>query len=163
MRKLAFVFAVLVAAVTSAGTAAAPPPTREPFDISGSETIENLCSFPVTLAFHLFGTQTTFFNQEGEVRMVLAHVTEQDVFSANGKTISGVPFTNQQKAVFDETGELIHVYAAGLVEKVPLPDGTLFISAGRFDFVAHNFEAVFTPDVGVSGDIEALCGFLADP
>ncbi len=163
MRKLACVLAVLVAAVTSPGTAAAAPPTREPFDFSGTVSIENLCSFPVTWTYHLFGTQTTFFNEEGEVTMILAHVTEEDILSANGKTISSVPYTNEQKFVFDETGELIHIYAAGLVVKIPLPDGTLFISSGRLDFVAHNFEAVFTPDVGVSGDIEALCSFLADP
>jgi hypothetical protein len=31
-----------------------------------------------------------------------------------------------------------HIYGQGVVEEVRLPDGSLFIAAGRVDFVAHD-------------------------
>jgi hypothetical protein len=54
----------------------------------------------------------------------------------------------------------------GGVERVLLPDGTLFWSAGRFDWLAHfgdNPELTFTltPDHGRSGNVDAFCAALA--
>ena len=60
---------------------------------------------------------------------------------------------------------MTNVFADGVVEKITFPDGTqLFLSAGRLDFGAHA-ETIFliSPDVRVSGDIDAFCGFFADP
>ena len=61
-----------------------------------------------------------------------------------------------------EDGEVTHVYASGLVERVPLPDGTVFLSAGRLDFAAHpGSEFRIVPDVGRSGNVAAFCAALA--
>jgi hypothetical protein len=32
---------------------------------------------------------------------------------------------------------VVHVYEVGVIERVPLPNGVLFLSAGRLDFVEH--------------------------
>ena len=47
--------------------AAAIEPTREPIDDTITSTIEDICSFPVTITATLVGTETTFYDQSGEV------------------------------------------------------------------------------------------------
>jgi hypothetical protein len=74
--------------------------------------------------------------QPRAVTRIKDHVVEQDVFSANDETLTGLPFTFNIQVLFED-GEVTHVYASGLVERVPLPDGTVFLSAGRLDFAAH--------------------------
>jgi hypothetical protein len=94
--------------------------------------------------------------------MIHAHVVEQDVFSANGKSLTGVPFTFNIDVVFDSSGNVVHVFANGLVEKVPLPGGGLFITAGRVDFAAHGFpQFLITPDVGATVNLAGFCAALS--
>jgi hypothetical protein len=45
--------------------------------------------------------------------------------------------------------------------KVVLPDGSLFIAAGRLDVVAHPGETYFFPDHGHIGNLAAFCAALA--
>ena len=66
----------------------------------------------------------------GRWQRIQIHVVEQDVFTANGQTLTGLPFTFNIRVLFED-GEVTHVYASGLVERVPLPDGTVFLSPGR--------------------------------
>ena len=127
----------------------------------GAASATDICSFPVTINATFVGTETTFYDQSGEVTRIQIHNVEQDVFSANGQTLTGLPFTFNLRVLFED-GEVTHVYASGLVERVPLPDGTVFLSAGRLDFAAHpgsDFRIV--PDVGRSGDVAAFCAALA--
>jgi hypothetical protein len=141
--------------------AAAVQPTRVPIDETNTIVVEDICSFPVTITATLVGTETTFYDQSGDVTRIQIHVVEQDVFSANGESLTGLPFTFNIQVLFED-GEVTHVYASGLVERVPLPDGTVFLSAGRLDFAAHpgsDFRIV--PDVGRSGDVAAFCAALA--
>jgi hypothetical protein len=56
----------------------------------------------------------------------------------------------------------VHVFANGLVEKVPLPGGGLFITAGRVDFAAHGFpQFLITPDVGAAVNLAGFCAALS--
>jgi hypothetical protein len=115
----------------------------------------------VTITATVVGTETTFYDQSGQVTRIQVHLVEQDVFTANGQTLMGLPYTFNIQVLFED-GELTHVYASGLVARVPLPDGTVFLSAGRLDFAAHpgsDFRIV--PDVGRSGDVAAFCAALA--
>jgi hypothetical protein len=141
--------------------AAAVEPTREPIDDTITSVVEDICSFPVTITATIVGTETTFYDESGEVTRQQIHVVEQDVFSANGETLTGLPFTFNLQVLFED-GEVTHVYASGVVERVPLPDGTVFLSAGRLDFAAHpGAEFRIVPDVGRSGDVAAFCAALA--
>jgi hypothetical protein len=106
-------------------------------------------------------TQTTYIDKTGATTGIHQHIVEQDTFTANGQTLTGLPFTFNIDVVFKD-GQVTNVFADGLVEKVPLPDGTLFLSAGRLDFAAPgnpNFR--ITPDVGRSGNVEAFCAALS--
>ena len=51
------------------------------------------------------------------------------------------------------------VFASGLVETIPLPDGSRFVSAGRTDFTQHpGVQFLLSPDMGNPGN---LAGFRA--
>jgi hypothetical protein len=150
------------ATVVLAHPAAAVAPTRMTIDQSPVVTVANdICSFPVTITSTQVGVETTFYDRNGAVTRIQAHAVEQDVFTANGQSLTGLPYTFNVRVLFED-GELTHVYASGLVSRVPLPDGRVFLSAGRLDFAAHpgsGFRIV--PDVGRSGDVGAFCAALA--
>jgi hypothetical protein len=165
MRRFRLLILLSLLALSATGIlahpAAAVEPTREPIDDTIISEVTDICSFPVTIAATIVGTETTFFDESGEVTRLQIHVVEQDVFSADGETLTGLPFTFNLQVLFED-GEVTHVYASGVVERVPLPDGTVFLSAGRLDFAAHpGAEFRIVPDVGRSGDVAAFCAALA--
>jgi hypothetical protein len=164
MRKRALLAATVVA-LTVAGAVApmatADRPTKEFFSFTSTITVDDICAFPVTITSAVEQTVWTYVDKTGATTGVHLHVVEQDTFSANGQTLTGLPFTFNIDAVFKD-GQVTNVFADGLVEKVPLPDGTLFLSAGRLDFAAPG-NPIFriTPDVGRSGNLEAFCAALS--
>jgi hypothetical protein len=144
-----------------ANSAAAVRPTRMAIDETVVTVVNDLCGFPVTVTSTQVGVETTFYDQNGTVTRIQAHAVEQDVFTANGQSLTGLPYTFNVRVLFED-GELTHVYASGLVSRVPLPDGTMFLSAGRLDFAAHpGAEFLIVPDVGRSGNVAAFCAALA--
>jgi hypothetical protein len=109
------------------------------------------------------GTEIDFFDQDGNLTMAQVHQVEQDVFTANGKTLVGLPYTFNLRALFDpETGDVTHVFASGIASRVPLPGGNFFLTAGRVDFAAHpGADFLLQPDVGAQGNIAGFCAALA--
>jgi hypothetical protein len=151
--------AVLGAAVL-ATYAAAGPPTKVSFDAPFTDTVSGICSFPLGVAGSFRGTETDFFDQSGELVRADLHVVEQDTWSANGKTLTGEPFTFNIFVSFED-GQVTALLARGVAEKIPLPDGKLFISAGVVDFLAQGVPFTLRTDLGVTGDIDALCAALS--
>ena len=162
-RRLSSLLALVgVLALSAASTANANPPTVHPFTGTGTVTVSGLCSFDVTVTFTFNGTERDFTDQNGNLTRIELNFVEQDTFTANGHQLVGDPFRNIQRVLFDANGNLIHDYETGVIERIPLPNGSVFHSSGRLDFVAHPGEViVITPDHGLSGDIEALCAALA--
>jgi hypothetical protein len=165
MRRFRLLVLLSLLALSATGILAQPAaaiePTREPIDDTATSVLTDICSFPVTINATFVGTETTFYDQSGEVTRIQIHIVEQDVFSSDGESLTGLPFTFNIQVLFED-GEVTHVYASGLVERVPLPDGTVFLSAGRLDFEAHpGAEFRIVPDVGRSGDVAAFCAALA--
>jgi hypothetical protein len=165
MRRFRLLILLSLLALSAMGVLARPAaaiePTREPISSTDIFVVEDICSFPVTITATVVGTETTFFDQNGAVTRIHIHLVEQDVFSADGESLTGLPYTFNIDVLFED-GEVTHVFASGLVETVPLPDGTVFLSAGRLDFAAHpgsDFRIV--PDVGRSGNVAAFCAALA--
>ena len=147
---------------TFVAPAAAAPPEGSPFDETNVlSAVPGLCPFPVDVVQHLTGFNAVFFDADGNVTQVHLHVTEQDVFSAHGRSLTSLPYTFNLRLVFDpETGELEKFFLSGVILRVPLPSGEIFHSAGRVDFVARGPSFAITPDVGRSGDVGAFCGAL---
>jgi hypothetical protein len=124
--------------------------------------VTDVCSFPITLEGSANITETDFVNSSGDLTRVLLHVVEQDTFSANGNSLTGMRFTFNIDVLFDSDGNVTHLFANGIVEKVPLPEGSLFITAGRVDFAAHGFPGfLITPDVGATVNLAGFCAALS--
>ena len=67
--------------------------------------------------------------------------------------------------LFDSSGNITHNYESGQSERVILPDGTAFFTAGHTDSAVYppgNPESFFIqPQVGNQGDIAAFCAALS--
>jgi hypothetical protein len=164
MRKWLFAIAgAALAAVGLAQPAAAAAPTRQDINLSGSAVLTGVCAFPVTITFTQTGSQTTFTDQNGNTTRLELHTVEQDVFTTNGKTLVGLPYTTNARVLIDpQTGDITNFYAAGLISRVRLPGGDLFLTAGRLDVTAHPGASFFLqPDVGAQGNVAGFCAALA--
>lgn len=151
-----------ICATLTVGTASANRPTTTPISGTPSTVATTLCPFPVTVDSTLDGIERVFTDRSGNVVRIQDQFTEQDTFSANGNVLVGLPFHNRLTVLFDAAGNVTHVYEVGVIERVPLPGGQVFLSAGRVDFSAHGDAAfLLTPDKGRSGDLGAFCAALA--
>lgn len=153
--------AVATALCAIAPAAQAIPPPRQYTVNSATVTTTDLCAFPVTIAGTVSGIVTT--RDDGTTTTLTVTTTGQDTFSANGVTLTGLPYKAHLSLVIDDsTGNLVGGFAAGVGEKVPLPGGGLFITAGRIDWALHaNQDIVIVPDVGNTGNVAALCAALS--
>jgi hypothetical protein len=137
-------------------------PEKTPIDDAFTTVTNDICPFAVQIASRVIGHEMVFRNAEGEVTRVHVHAREQDVFTGpTGRTLSSLPYRYNLRVLFGTDGQPEHIYATGVVLKVPLPGGKTFHSAGRLDFVARGTDFAITPDVGRSGDVGAFCGALA--
>jgi hypothetical protein len=150
------------------GVAAFPPmavadqPVISHKTMSLTSVLTGTCSFPITVNYTMSETDRFFFDHNGTLTRASANVNEQDTFSANGKSLTGLPYTVNLTALFDSGGNITQVYAAGVIERVPLPDGTVFQSAGRVDFAAQGFpDFTVTPDAGNAVNLAGFCAALA--
>ena len=155
--------AVVVATAVLAPAAAADPPTRTTFSgVTFSSVLSGVCAFNVNVDSTVSGTEIDFVDRSGNLTEAYVHQVEQDTFAANGKTLTGLPYTFNLHVLFDSSGNVTHIFAEGLVETIPLPDGTLFISAGRVDFVDHpGATFLLSPDEGNPGNVAGFCAALA--
>jgi hypothetical protein len=162
VRCLVLVSIVAVTAAIFASPVAADKPTKSEYQWNPSSVLTDVCSFPVSVDSKISVTEIAYYNASGALTRIYDHMVEQDTFTANGKTLVGIPFPFNIEILFDNSGNLTHYYADGVVEKIPLPDGSLFVSAGRIDWVNHT-EATFllSPDKGNPGNVAGFCAALA--
>jgi hypothetical protein len=161
--KLIAPAAVLAAAAALAQPAAAMPPTRTDFGGSGAFPLAagTLCSFSIDVHFAQEGTVTRFFDDDGALIKQIVAGREQDTFSANGKTLVGDAYHFTFVSEF-ENGVRVDYHENGIAERVPLPNGGVFIVAGRVDLLASGSGFVITVDSGNSGNnLEAFCAALS--
>ena len=143
-------------------TAAAKEPTISHYTQTADVTISGVCAFDFMITSTAEITEIDYINASGDVTRVYFHLTEQDTFIGPGRTLIGIPYTANFEIRFDSSGALTGFVASGVVMKERLPDGTLLLSAGRLNILAHpGVTFFFTPDVGHSGNLDALCAALA--
>ncbi len=160
--------AVVIVAVgsllASASPASAIRPEKESFENDFSFSLVdplNFCDFSIDVTGQTTGFEQVFFDQEGDLTKVIVHVTQQETFSANGNTLEGLPYHFTVRVLFDDDGEVTHVYATGVFERVPLPGGGTFFGAGRVDILARDQGFVVKPDVGTFKNQDAFCAALS--
>src|SRR5215475_10775893 len=155
----------LVAAISLAvfaSTAAADPPVVVHKTSSLTSVLTGACPFSITVDSTMTETEKFFSDQDGVLTRASAHVDEQDSFSANGKSLAGAPYTVNLQAFFDASGNITEEYADGVIERVPLPDGSVFQSTGRVDFGAHGFPAfAVVSDYGSARNLDGFCAALS--
>ena len=163
LRRLTAVSLVAVGAVIFALSALADRPTITPFTgLTFSSVLTDVCAFPVNLDGTTSGTEIDYFDQSGALTRVYIHQVEQDTFTANGRTLVGTPYTANIEILYDSSGNVTHIFGSGVVETIPLPDGSLFISAGRADFTLHPGAAfLLSPDMGNPGNLAGFCAALS--
>jgi len=111
----------------------APTTTTATLNVSGIVvSAGTLCPFDVTLDATQSSTQTTFYDSSGLISRRITTGVEQDTYSANGKTLIGDPYHFNFIGDFVD-GVRVDAHSTGIVQKVPLPGGGLFIVAGRLD------------------------------
>jgi hypothetical protein len=166
MRRLCLLVTLIgafgvVAALFAAGAAAAKP-TKITFTFTDTNPLTGVCPFVVTVESEVTLTLLEFYDQSGVVTRWNGHVQEQDTFTANGKSLTSLPYTFEFEAIFDSSGGLTHFFENGVLSRVVLPDGSLFLAAGRVDFVPHGIPPFdFTPDAGTSGNVTGFCAALS--
>jgi hypothetical protein len=161
MRKLGLLLTLLIASLAVASTAAATAPVRTHGELHNHYTLVGVCDFPIAVDSYTSRDRIRFYDESGTPTMFILHDTEQDTFSANGKTLTGEPYTFTWQVLF-ENGVPTAAHVNGRVEKLILPDGTLYLAAGRIDWLAHPDEDfLITPDQGgLTGDIDAFCAYF---
>jgi flagellar hook assembly protein FlgD len=156
---------VLVAAISVAvfaPAAAADPPVVVTKTSSLTSVLTGACPFSITVDSTMTETDKFFSDQNGVLIRASAHVDEQDSFGANGKSLAGAPYTVNLQAFFDSSGNITEEYANGVIERVPLPDGSVFQSTGRVDFGAEGFPAfAVVSDYGSARNLDGFCAALS--
>jgi len=143
-----------------APSAAAAAPVKSEITFSGAGVLEDVCAFPLTVEPTGSGTQIAFFDNSGALTRVHLHVTEQTTYSAHGTSLTTVPFTYNILL----SADLSEAFITGVIARVPLPDGGLFISTGRVDLAARGLPTfLLTPDAGATVNLDKFCAALAGP
>jgi hypothetical protein len=165
IKFIRFVFAlvlVLSALVFATSTALAQKPVKTEYPASVYAVLNDVCSFPVGVSGTINVTEFDFYDQSRFLTRIDFHNVEQDTFTANGKSLVTIPYAVNIRLLFDSGGNVTHAYIEGGPLKIWLPDGSLFISAGRVDAAAHGFPSfILSPDQGKPGNIAGFCAALA--
>ena len=152
---------VIACAVVSPSASAATPSIT-----SGSVTIpvhplDGVCPFELQSGSTFFYTERDYLDSNGNLIGQGFHLREQDTFSNNGVTLTSDWWEANFDISFDAEGNPT-IFINGIVERVHLPDGSLFISAGRVDYSADGFpDFVIAPDQGGIHNLNGFCAALA--
>ncbi len=148
----------LAAGLLAAGPAHAGKPVKEYFeDTTAPFANSDICGFPIMIVSHQRGFEIT----SADGRRSTVHITERDVFTANGATLRSKPFTFTIHVLRDSAGTTLHAISTGQIIVVPVEPGVTFRAAGRFDFVTADSGFVVVPESGGSQNRKAFCAALA--
>jgi hypothetical protein len=166
MRNIARIGAVIASAsllaASTVGAAQADRPDKTPVGpLTSPVTVNDLCSFPVTVTGQLEGFLIDSLD-ESDTGTQFYHLTETDTFSANGNTLQGEPYTFNIHITL-EKGVASRDVGTGVGVRVPLPNGSTFFSAGQIDFSdSPDVDFIAIPTHGGSRNLDALCAALAE-
>lgn len=159
-RRAVSAAAVVFGCAFAASAYGAKPQTFPVLD-DHTVAVTDICAFPVSVTIHAEGRVRLYLDSTGNVTMIQAQIRETDTFSANGHTIVGLPYHLSDQLRFDANGNPTEK-VTGLVERLRLPNGKMFISAGRLVPPPDSGGGFsIAPTVGHTGDVAALCAALA--
>jgi hypothetical protein len=157
LRRTATIVTVVAGALLAAQTARASGPTVSGGSFDVASTVTTICPFPVAQTGHITYTERDYRDADGRVTRAILHVAEQDTFSAHGVTLVTDLYHYTLFQSFDAQGNFTDFHGVGVVARIRLPGGGLFLSAGKLSLLPDPNKFFFTPDIGRSGDIAAFC------
>jgi hypothetical protein len=161
MRKLLFcVFIAAISALVPGSASAAQPVMTHYSQDLGPFVITDVCTAAIAVSGHLLVSETDYFDANGSPTRLYIHTVEVDTFTGPGGTLTSDPYTYGTGFTFDADGNIVSGNVAGVIVRVRLPNGSLFLSAGRVVLHPNGPDFTFSPDFGRSGDLSALCGAL---
>ena len=144
--------------VFAASATAAPPKITQGSASIPVHPLTGVCPFELMSGATLNFTERDYVDNAGNPTRTVFHIQEQDTFEANGVTLTSDWFDFNFEIGFDAQGNQTTIFLNGIVEWVHLPDGSLFISAGRVDLVAQGFpEFVLEPSYGGIHNLDGFC------
>jgi hypothetical protein len=156
MKTIHLLAATLAVAATVAGAATAATPAKDTF--FGSFTFEDTSTCPgITIIQHNEERDTVVEFSATRLAIQRHGVA---TLSANGKTLT----SNFSAKIFIDDPNTVKV--VGTVYNVQVPGaGSVLLDAGNigFDFDTGEVLYIHGPHQQFSGDVAALCGYLADP
>jgi hypothetical protein len=161
MRKLpALLVSAAAVLLTTALPASATEPEHIPINDTGNFTTTDICDFALHVNNTVKGMITLFYDRNGDLIKVIGHFAETDTYSAHGESLTSKTYHYNAITTFE--GDNITTVDSGVAIKVPLPDGAMFLAAGRLtippDFMG-NF--VYQVDTGVVKNRDAFCAALS--
>jgi hypothetical protein len=158
------VWALAVVAIFATAAAADKPIKYEWPPVDSTLVLSDVCpDMVITVHMTATVTETDYFDSSGVPTRFLLQFAEQDTFvGPYGATLAGLPFRFSIHGAFDANGDYVRFLATGITEKVPLPDGGLFIGAGQIDWLPHLSDSGFilTPDHGATVNLDRFCAAL---
>src|SRR6185312_12728530 len=94
-----------------------PSVTRQHLLLHGNVS-NDICPFPLTIDGTVAIDERQFFDQTGARTAIDRHSVEQDTFSANGKSLTGLPITYNVFHPFNSDGNNTDVFTDGVLERV---------------------------------------------
>jgi hypothetical protein len=156
MKTIHLLAATLAVAATVAGAATAAPPAKDTF--VDSFAFEDTSTCPgITITQHNEERDTVVEFSATRLAIQRHGVA---TLSANGKTLT----SNFSAKIFIDAPNTVKV--VGTVYNIQVPGaGSVLLDAGNiaFDFETGNVLYIHGPHEQFSGDVAALCGYLADP
>jgi|GEM_PF-4875691 len=140
------------------------------------DTLVGICDFPIHVTDRGDLKTRIVFDELFQPKVLtVKHNEFYNTYEANGKKLEGLKTYYMLQVLFRD-GVLKDFNAGGVIEKIPLPDGTLFISAGlvslkpKFDLPqdvpgvgsllsSGDFYSIVV-GAGASGDVSAFCNAL---
>jgi len=159
---LAFAAATVMGVLAANAAADAPSITRGGSFTVPVHPLSGVCAFDLMSGATVNYTERDYVDSSGALARSAYHIVERDTFAAHGVTLTSDWMDSNFEWRFDASGNPTTVTYNGIIERVHLPGGGVFISAGRIDYSADGFpDFVLTPDHGGSHDLDAFCATLA--
>ena len=161
MRKLLVIVVVAAFSALIPGTASAATPvvTYTTLDV-GPFAITDVCSAGITVSGHLVVSETDYFGANGAPTRIYIHTVETDTFTGPARSLVSEPYEYGTFFNLDTSGNIVSGAVVGVLLRIALPDGSLFVSSGRTILHPNGPVFTFAPDFGRSGNLSALCGAL---
>jgi hypothetical protein len=152
---------IALATVTAPVAGAASPVFGGKIDLTFDPvTATNICPFDVTIVSRVVGTFRIVPIPSGYLEEDTW--AEQDEFTGPGGTLTSDWYHSRVGGTHDADFNLTSEFATGQLLRVTLPDGTVFKSAGLYEFdLSSDVSFGFVPTHGLSGDVEAFCAALS--